>query len=179
LSDAKVLAALARSPRGLASVRAVARRSGVSPTTAGRCLARLIRDGLATSAPDMIAAGRARRAQVFRASVTSPRWPEIAGQLARIALPAPGSIRRASEAVTVPYYLRHLFWNTAASQLDVATSAPYIARRLITIGDPDGLAWGVRVLPPQAWEHAARTRGLPPRSRQLARNIARQGHAAA
>src|SRR5437764_2625293 len=37
--QARVLAALARSPRGLASIRSVARRAGVSPTAAGRALA--------------------------------------------------------------------------------------------------------------------------------------------
>lgn len=178
-SEAKVLAALARSPRGLASVRAVARRSGVSPTTAGHCLERLSRDGLATSATEIIAAGRARHARIFRANVTSPQWPQIAPRLARISLPAPGDTGDAGPAVTVPYYLRHLFWNTAPSQLKVASAAPNIARRLISVGDPDGLAWGVRFLPPEAWEHASRTRGLAPRSRQLARNIARRGRAAA
>src|SRR5215475_4775596 len=34
--QARALAALARSPRGLASIRSVAHRAGVSPTAAGR-----------------------------------------------------------------------------------------------------------------------------------------------
>jgi hypothetical protein len=52
----------------------------------------------------------------------------------------------------VPYYLRHLFWNTATSQLNVTTSAPFIAKRLLSTGDLDGLAWGATHLPPEAWE---------------------------
>ncbi|HEV2376037.1 MAG TPA: hypothetical protein VGS19_28195 [Streptosporangiaceae bacterium] len=66
----------------------------------------------------------------------------------------------------------HLFWNAAPAQLDVATSAPFIARQLITSFDPDGLAWGTANLPADAWEHAAAARGLEPARRALARNLA-------
>jgi hypothetical protein len=66
-----------------------------------------------------------------------------------------------------------LFWNAAPAQLDVANSAPFIARRLITSFDPDGLAWGTSNLPASAWEHAAHTRGLEPAKRALAHNLAR------
>jgi hypothetical protein len=52
-------------------------------------------------------------------------------------------------------------------------SAPFIARRLITSFDPDGLAWGTMNLPASAWEHAAASRGLEPRQRALAHNLAR------
>jgi hypothetical protein len=55
----------------------------------------------------------------------------------------------------------------------VRTSAPFIARRLITSFDPDGLAWGTVNLPAAAWEHAAATRGLEPARRALAHNLAR------
>ncbi len=81
-------------------------------------------------------------------------------------------------AKRVPPHLLHLFWNTAPAQLDVATSAPYIARRLLTTFDPDGLAWGTANLPASAWEHAAATRGLEPAQRALAHNLARYTHAA-
>ena len=73
----------------------------------------------------------------------------------------------------MPPHLLHLFWNVAPTQLDVASSAPFIARRLITSFDPDGLAWGSQNLPASAWEHAAATRGLEPAQRALARNLAR------
>ncbi len=76
-------------------------------------------------------------------------------------------------AKRVPPHLLHLFWNTAPAQLNVAASAPFIARRLITSFDPDGLAWGTANLPASAWEHAAATRGLEPAQRALAHNLAR------
>jgi hypothetical protein len=81
------------------------------------------------------------------------------------------------ESSRVPPHLLHLFWNTAPAQLDVATSAPYIARRLIMTFDPDGLAWGTVNLPASAWEHAAATRGLEPARRALAHNLANYAHA--
>src|SRR6266700_1094121 len=44
--EIRVLAALSRSPRGVASVREAARRAGVSPTAAAPALARLASSGL-------------------------------------------------------------------------------------------------------------------------------------
>jgi len=48
----------------------------------------------------------------------------------------------------------------------------YIAERLLSTGDLDGLAWGRRALTHDDWEQAARTRGLSARERALARNLA-------
>ncbi len=177
-SQARVLAALARAPRGLASVRAVARRAGVSPTTAGRSIAALTALGLVRADREVIAAGSAREVTVYRAEVTSSRWPELARQLAGVASPQP-VVPRGSRARVVPGYLRHLFWNTSPEQLSLATSSGYIARRILTTGDPDGIAWGVANLPAEAWEHAARTRGISPQDRALARNVAGRLHGAA
>jgi hypothetical protein len=72
----------------------------------------------------------------------------------------------------VPGRLRHLFWNTADSQLDVSSSGPYIARRLLQTMDLQGLAWGAKTLAPRDWEQAAKARGLDPKVRQLAQNLA-------
>jgi DNA-binding transcriptional ArsR family regulator len=168
--ESRVLAALSRSPRGVASVREAARRAGVSPTAAGRALARLTSDGLITQTPTMIAWGHATEATVYQVRFGSPQWLALAPVIARIRLPAR---REGPPARRVPPHLLHLFWNTAPAQLDVASSAPYIARRLITSFDPDGLAWGTVNLPASAWEHAAATRGLDPARRALAHNLAR------
>lgn len=173
--ETQVLAALSRSPRGLASVRAVARRAGVSPTAAGRAIDVLSRQGLVVETDVMLAQGRAERAHLYRAEVGSRAWALLAPQLARVILP----VRSAPPVRRVPASLLHLFWNTAPAQLDVTTSAPYIARRLISSNDPDGLAWGAVNLPAEAWEHAAMTRGLDPATRALARNLARSAHAPA
>jgi hypothetical protein len=168
--EAKVLAALSRSPRGVASVREAGRRAGVSPTATTRALARLTSDGLITQTPTMLARGHATEATVYRVRFGSPRWLGLAPLVAKIHLPAHS---RETRATRVPPHLLHLFWNVAPAQLDVATSAPFIARRLITSFDPDGLAWGTVNLPLSAWEHAAATRGLDPAQRALAHNLAR------
>jgi hypothetical protein len=169
-TDAQVLAALSRSPRGVSSVREAARRAGVSPTAAGRAIARLTARGLITQTPMMLARGHASEVTVYRVRFGSAEWLSLAPAVARVRLPARDDRPHAKR---VPPHLLHLFWNTAPAQLDVTTSAPYIARRLITTSDPDGLAWGTANLPASAWEHAAATRGLEPAQRALAHNLAR------
>ena len=169
--QARVLAALARSPRGLASIRSVGRRAGVSPTAAGRALNGLTQVGLARTEKLTLALGRATPVLVYSAAVDHPRWHELAPPLGKVSLPP---LHEQVPAQTVPYYLRHLFWNTANSQLNVTTSAPFIAKRLLSTGDLDGLAWGATHLPPEAWERAARSRGISPKDRALAHNLARR-----
>lgn len=168
--EARVLAALARAPLGVASVRALARRAGVSSTAAGRAVRSLEGKGLAGRRREWVAAGRAREIELIDAKRTSPRWHELAPQLARVELPRASVSRRQRR---VPPRLRHLFWNTAPSQLDVGESGGYIARRLITVGDPEGLAWGVANLSAGDWRHAARGRGLSREARATALNLAR------
>jgi hypothetical protein len=168
--EAMVLAALSRSPRGVASVREAGRRAGVSPTATARALARLTSDGLVTQTPVMLARGRAAEATVYRVRFGSPQWLALAPVIARVHVPARSEW---THGTRVPPRLLHLFWNVAPAQLDVASSAPFIARRLITSFDPDGLAWGTVNLPASAWEHAAAARGLEPAQRALAHNLAR------
>ena len=173
-TEALVLAAVSRSPRGVASAREAARRAGVSPTAAGRALARLSAGGIITQTPMMLARGQASRVLVYRVRFGANEWAALAPAVAKVRLPGHGGPRRAKR---VPSHLRHLFWNTAPAQLNVDTSAGYIARRLISADDPDGLAWGAVNLPADAWDHAAATRGLDPAHRALARNLARHAHA--
>ena len=167
--EVQVLAALARAPLGLVSVRAVARRAGVSPTAAGRTLDALIERGLVQREREWIAAGRASERDVYRAAVDAPEWPALAAKLARVRPSSPPAVKRDRR---VPAHLRHLFWNTAPSQLDTAHAGGYIARRLLSTGDLSGIAWGSANLTAKDWEHAAETRGLEPSQRALALNLA-------
>jgi hypothetical protein len=118
----------------------------------------------------MIARGHATAATVYRVRFGSDEWLTLAPLVAKIQLP---DCVANSPAKRVPLHLRHLFWNTAPTQLDVTSSAPYIARRLLTTFDADGLAWGTVNLPASAWEYAAATRGIEPAQRALALNLAR------
>lgn len=168
-TEVRVLAALRDAPLGLVSARAVAYRAAVSPTAASSALKTLKRKRLARSERAMIATGRAREADVFHAERLSPRWAQLAPLLAGVRLPV-GPPR--DRDVRVPERLRHLFWNTAPGQLKLEHGGPYIARRLLSAMDLDGLAWGSRNLGASDWAQARNARGLDSESRALAHNLA-------
>jgi DNA-binding MarR family transcriptional regulator len=171
-TEALVLAALSRSPFGLISSRVVARRAGVSPTAAGLALRTLRTKGLATVERRSMPGTHIRERQIIKANLKSPRWPSIAEQLAQVH-PAIESGPPAHDR-TVPARLGHLFWNTAPTQMSPRLAGGYIARRLLTAGDPEGLAWGSEQLTAKDWRHAAATRGISPRRHALALNLAAQ-----
>ena len=165
-----VLAALARAPRGLATLRAVGRRAGVSPTAAARALRSLALRGLVRREREWVAAGRAREVELVRANLTAPKWGAVAPRLSAARPPAGPEPRRPSR---LPARLRHLFWNADPSRLDLRAHGGYIAERLLSSGDLDGIAWGARALTARDWEQASRNRGLSAAERALARNLAR------
>lgn len=171
-TETKVLAALSRSPLGVASNRVLAARASVSPTAAGRAVEDLKSRGLIRSERHVIALGRAKEVDILRANVLSPQWRKIAPLLSQVRPPLVKEKERPAREQRVPPRLRHLFWNTAESQLKVGRSGGYIARRLITTGNLEGLAWGAVTLRPADWLHAATTRGLSPDRKALAVNLA-------
>ena len=116
----------------------------------------------------MVAAGRAREMRIWHANLRHPRWPELDPVLGRVEQPE----RPAPKAKRVPRRLRHLFWNTAETQLDVSRAGAYIAGRLLRTMDLQGLAWGAQALAPEDWERAALVRGLDPKVKRLAHNLA-------
>ena len=168
--QAQVLSALTRSSRGLLSARALARRAGVSPTAASNAIGVLEERGLVTRERRRAALGSVRDIELLQANVLAPEWESHALDLASVR--PPHASKRLSRARKVPTELRHLFWNTADSQLNVEHAGGYIARRLIQSDDLDGLAWGAENLKPEDWRHAAQTRGLSASSRALALNLA-------
>lgn len=165
-TETSVLAALSRSPLGLASARAVARKAGLSPTAASRALARLAAQDLLAYEEAVIVAGRPRHVQMIHANRRHPRYLALAPILAQV---EPSEVERDEK---VPAHLRHLFWNTHPAQLDVAHGGEYIARRLVRTLDPAGLAWGARNLDAAHWRAAARARGLDPSVKRMAENLA-------
>ena len=169
-SEARVLAALARAPRGLAGARAVARRAGVSPTAAARAVRSLAARGLVRRERRWVAAGRAREVEVVRANVSAPGWAALAP---RLALVRPPDRREPDRPRRLPPRLRHLFWNADPSRIDLEAHGGYVAERLLSSHDLDGLAWGARTLTAADWKQAAHTRGLTAAEQALARNLAR------
>jgi hypothetical protein len=173
VTEVKVLGALALAPLGLSSLRVLAGQAGLSPTATSCAVKALQEKGLIRREDTVIAAGRAREVSLIHVNRHHREWPRIQ-TLLRSAAPATRRHEGGREDV-VPTRLSHLFWNTAPSQLCVATSGPYIARRLLTRMDFEGLAWGADHLSPSDWEQAARGRGFDERVRALAHNLARKG----
>lgn len=167
-SETAVLAALRNAPFGLISTRAVSRRSGLSPTAAGRALQSLRLKELVGQVTETLAAGRAQKMTIWRANLSHPSWPDLDPVLERARKPE----RPEQAGERVPRRLRHLFWNTAESQLDVSRAGAYIARRLLQTTDLQGLAWGAQTLKPEDWERGALARGLDSKVTRLARNLA-------
>jgi len=173
----QVLAALSRAPLGVRSARALAARAGISPTVASRTISELCEQNLVTVSCERVVEGSVRDAQVIRANYAGERYARLAGQLARVALPSARPPRPPRAPTRVPSRLAHLFWNTAPSQLDARRAGGYIARRLLTTGDLEGLAWAAGALSPAHWRHGAQARGLSARMRALALNLAAAGEA--
>ena len=169
-SELVVLAALRSAPFGLRSARAVARRAALSPTSAARALESLEGQGLVFRDESMVAAGRAKRGGAWRVNILHSRWSSLDPVLAGVQRPE--REQAVHRDLRVPARLRHLFWNTAESQLDVRRAGPYVARRLLREMDLQGLAWGAQALAPQDWQRAAQARGLDPKTRRLALNLA-------
>lgn len=171
-TEVKVLAALRRAPLGLVSARAVASRAGVSPTAASRALRDLGKSMLVYRREAMLPLGRAREASLWHANVLHPRWLEIAGRLDEVRAPMPRTPPPREGRDCVPARLGHLFWNVDPAQLDTGRAGGFIARRLLRSDDPEGLAWGATHLRPSDWRKGARARGLDPRLRAMAENLA-------
>jgi len=170
-TEVKVLAALAKAPRGLSSARVLAARAGLSPTAASKAFTKLESRRLVLREPIMLAAGTARPVEVLKANKDSKQWPALVLALATTRPP----LKALARASRVPPHLRHLFWNTAPSQMSTGSAGGYIARRLITEGDIEGLGWGAANLSREDWLHAAQTRGLDRRQKAMALNFAQQG----
>lgn len=166
LTETAALAALARSPFGLPSARSVARAAGLSPTSTARAVASLTDQGLVIGEDTTLVSGRARTVHLLRANRRHPRYRTLTAAFAKVEPP------EAQREEHVPAALKHLFWNTSPSQLEVAHGGEYIARRLLRTLDPAGLAWGARNLDAAHWRVAARARGLEPSVRALAENLA-------
>lgn len=168
-NEIQVLAALSRAPLGLRSVRAVARRAGVSPTTATKGLEALRSGGLVKHTRRMFAEGRAVEGDLWQLDFASRQWSELAPVVSATVLPAQRGER---DHTQIPRRLRHHFWNSDVSKLEPADSSGYVVTRLLLSRDPQAAAWVAANATPEALAEAARNRGATPEDRQMAANIA-------
>jgi len=82
-----VLAALDRRPFGVRSARAIARQTGLSPTTTSKVIKALVSSGLVTRSVEVLAEGRAKTATVYYLNRRAPAWPGLANAVCRTELP--------------------------------------------------------------------------------------------
>ena len=173
--DVLVLAALGRRPFGVGSARAVARMAGVSPTTAGHSLRRLVEQRYVARESVRVAEGEVRDVAVWIIRWAGPSWLRVAGTVGEVVLPAEppadaGPARAAGSRV--PSRLAHLFWNEDIAALDLDQHANLVADRILRSEDPEAHAWMLRRLPAKAILKATGTRNLDPRRARLGRLLA-------
>jgi DNA-binding transcriptional ArsR family regulator len=167
--DVITLAALGRHPLGLASVRALARASGLSPTAAGRAMRRLVEAGYVERGAIRVVEGRVRERPIWTVRFGSPEWLAVAARVSTTVLsrqPAGDRARR------VPGRLGHLFWNEDLARLSLDRNATLIAGRILRSEDPEALAWMQEAVPAAAIDAASRGRGIDARRARLGRLLA-------
>jgi DNA-binding transcriptional ArsR family regulator len=168
-SDRQVVGALARRPLGIRSIRAVARASGVSPTTASRSLARLEQMGFVETITRTVVEGRIKQVQAWQ--VTTERIVEAVKLTVGLRFPVPKRVVRTGR---LPSRVHHLFWSVPhPERLDLERDADYIAYRILVSEDVAALVWATLSLPRSAWAAASKIRGLDGPRRALAENLAR------
>ena len=159
-----ILATISRSPLGLRSVRAIARRTSLSPTTVSRALPRLLRNALVTCVRRQFVEGRIVEGDLWSLNHASAKWHEIAAAVGRVSLP---EVAPAPIAHHVPARFGHHFWTGSLSTLDLDSDGPYIASRLVLSDDPQAIAWAAANLSAGSLRRCARSRGLAPSQRSL------------
>jgi hypothetical protein len=166
-----VLAALLQHSLGLRSARAVARVAGVSPTTAARALVRLENGGYVVHPIRRIIEGAVKDVKLWEIDWTSPAWQSVESDVRRTVPPVGVADTTSS---TVPARLDHLFWNVDRSTLDTEKDGAFIALRIIGSSDLQALSWlASGAVSKKNLRRASRARGVSPRQRDFALNLAR------
>ena len=168
-----VLAALRQHSLGLRSARAVARVAGVSPTTASRVLARLENKGYVGHLVRRVVEGAVKKVELWEISWSSPAWRSLESDVRLTVLPARVAADRAFSSP--PKYLDHLFWNVDRSSLNLESDGAFIALRILSSTDLQGLSWlASGAISKKNLRRASRARGISSREKDFALNLARQ-----
>lgn len=170
--EALVLSVLNRRPLGLTSARAAAEAGGISPTSANQALARLRDLGYVTGDVERLVEGKVVERPIWRVRRGSASWQQVA-PLIRQVVPPETKARAGHPPRRVPRQLAHLFWNADLGSVQLPRDARYVAGRILTSNDTQGLAWMTRSLPPKAIVEASQARGMDKHKQALARNLAR------
>jgi len=128
--------------------------------------------GYVTCDVEKLVEGKVVERPIWRIRRSGGPWQRVAPVIRQVVPPetdaAPGNLPR-----QVPRQLAHLFWNADLSKIQLPRDARYVAGRILTSNDTQGLAWMVRALPPKAIVEASQARGMDEHKQALARNLAR------
>jgi DNA-binding transcriptional ArsR family regulator len=170
--EALVLAVMNHRPLGLTSARAAAEAAGISPTSASRALTRLRDLGYVTQDVEKLVEGKVVARPIWHLRRSGAPWQQVAPFIRQVVPPEtkaqPGKLPQ-----RVPGRLAHLFWNADLSKVQLPRDARYVAGRILTSNDTQGLAWMARSLPHKAILEASQARGMDEQVRALGRNLAR------
>jgi len=168
-----VLAALRQHSLGLRSARAVARVARISPTTASRVLARLENKGYVGHLIRRVVEGAVKEVKLWEINWSSPAWRSLESDVRLTVLPARVAADRASSSP--PKYLDHLFWNVDRSSLNLESDGAFIALRILSSTDLQGLSWlASGAISKKNLRRASLARGISSRQKDFALNLARQ-----
>ncbi|HPU39117.1 MAG TPA: MarR family transcriptional regulator [Microthrixaceae bacterium] len=158
-TEVKVLAAVARHPIGLRSMRAIGRAAHVSPTTAESAVRSLVARGLVRSTTETVAEGSARDLVVYRLKL-GPGWSKVASLISQAVPPLTMQPTDNASASRVPQRFWHHFWNVDPGQLRLPDDGDFVARRLLLSSDPTAWAWAAQHLAPRSIQAARHARGV-------------------
>ncbi len=139
--ETQVLVALSRRPRGLVSLRQVAKASRLSLTAASRAVSKLVSKGLVVRRPTPVFDGKVVVKDVLEVDWLSPSWREIAPILSKAELP------KAKMSTTLgkrlPPRLADVFWTGDWRKVDPSKSPRYVAQRILNEGrdNPEAIAF--------------------------------------
>lgn len=159
-----LLAALARSPLGSPSSRALAAIAGVSPTTASRDLRDLETSGLVERTTRTVAGDRAEHHSFWRLAADDPTILRAVRKVTLPTLPAD------DDAPRLPRRLYRHFWNADPRRLSSDRDGSAIAGRLLGSDDVAAFDWALRHVSPALVDAALSRRGVAQATRRLVEN---------
>ena len=138
-----------------------------------RALARLENKGYVVYPVRRVVEGAVKEVELWEINWSSPAWRSVESDVRGTVLPARVAADHASSFP--PKYLDHLFWNVDRSSLNLDSDGAFIALRVLGSLDLQGLSWlASGAISKENLRRASRARGISPRQKDFALNLARQ-----
>lgn len=130
--ETQVLVALSRHPRGLISIRQVAKAARVSPKAATKALKTLVDRGYAVRLQRKVFDGQVSDHDIYEVDWRSPLWREVAPVVSTAKLPTIRSPERPRRRL--PPRLANVFWTGDWRKVDIQRSSASVVDRILDEG---------------------------------------------